>query len=470
MNRTTTSLSVLALLALAVPPTARAAPSAPAQDPTTKPASSPIAPATGMPASISPAAPAPGAAPRTLDDLEDIVTHKVRIGAEEFVVQTQGRTLRSIKINGKDAQLSRARVDTDTLRLLDESGATRASIPLPTPGASVAGAGAGQSNFLTAAPSRSRSGQTVTTIAPAAPGLSSSPTSAADLSQLAGRSVMVGLQMVGVDPALSGHLGLAPGSGVMVAGVVAGLPADQAGLKPFDVITRIDTRDDVDVNTLRNVLMERNAKPGEKLKLRVISAGQTKDIELTLMALQVDRLADGKWNSIPEHQLLPGQQTSATTSNTTTITNRLAPRTESLAQAIERAKSAGIATARSDAGRSAISINSVPILTTAPAVPPAGANAPDASGGYGTGGNAAPRAGSPFGLRQIMILPDAEPASVAPEADLEARLLRIETALDEILRRLTAPATTTPMVPLTPSTAVSPAAPVKTPPAPVVRP
>ena len=413
MNRRHTSLSLLTLLSLTLPSTALGVVRLRTQDLTPKPPAIPAPAAPALPTTIGPGEPAPGATPSSLDDLDDIVTHKVRLGNEQFVIQTQGRSVRSVKINNKDAAPSRVRVDGDSLRVLDESGLTRTSIQLTAPGASLSGAGAvtsGSGAFLSTSPSRSAFAQRNRTTAPPAAGTPAAE--APDLAQLAGRAVMVGLQMMPIDPALSGHLGLAPNTAIMVAGVVPGLPADLAGLKPFDVITRIDTRAAQDVNTLRSVLLERNAAPGDTLKMRIISAGQTKDVELTLAPLQLDRLAGNNWNTVPEEaQRAEGQQLDA-----------------NLSGALQRAQNAGVASARAEGTRNPLAIGAIPLLATTPAEP---------------------AAGSPFGIspgpsRQIMILRDAESNATAPSAELEARLLRIESALDEILRRLPAVVATSP--------------------------
>ncbi|MBX9736393.1 MAG: PDZ domain-containing protein, partial [Phycisphaerales bacterium] len=378
------SSSLLALLALALPALGTVnlrEPDAPKR-PTLTPSSQPP---------IGNAAPVTGTLPTTVDDLDDPITHKVRVGPDQYVVQTQGRVVKLVKINNKDVGLTRARVDGDSLRLLDSVGNTLATVELGARTNSLSGAGAGTSigghqNNASRTASSMRAMMGLSPEAPLARPGSASSTSPLnpDLSQLAGRAVMVGVQMMPVDPALVGHLGLTPGRGVMVAGVVPGLPADLAGLKPFDIILEIDACAVENANTLRDVLVSRKANPGDKLKLRVISAGQPKVIELTLVPLDLDRLATTQWKSIPADLLSPNENAAAAglspldsspfplaggagaAANTGTGG---AGGNESLATAIQRARDAGIARARGLAevqARITRSGSNVAILTNAP--------------------------------------------------------------------------------------------------------
>ncbi len=476
------SSSVLALLVLALPALSAVnlrepdAPKRPALAPSSQP-------------SIGNTAPVTGTLPTTLDDLDDPVTHKVRVGPDQFVVQTQGRAVKLVKINNKDVGLARARIEGDSLRLLDSVGSTLATVELGARSNALSGAGANAGPDLNVLGVPRSAARTAPNTSPADAQPQASPLSP-DLSPLAGRAVMVGVQMMPVDPALVGHLGLTPGRGVMVAGVVPGLPADLAGLKPFDIILEIDACAVENSNTLRDVLINRKANPGDKLKLSIISAGQPKDLELTLAPLDLERLATTKWKSIPADLLSPNENAAAAglslpdsspfphgggaggaATTGTTGTGGSAGGNESLTTAIQRARDAGIARARGLAEvqtRIARNAPNVAILTNAP-------------GGQAQAGGAGTRDASPAAIggledraRQIMIFPgdaaQAEDVEAAQAADIEARLLRIETTLDLILRKLSGPDTPpTPIAPIAPITPLNPIAP-PAPPAPAIKP
>jgi putative serine protease PepD len=69
-------------------------------------------------------------------------------------------------------------------------------------------------------------------------------------------------------------------SGATVASVVSGAPADKAGLKQGDVITKANTTDIHNSNDLLNVVQ--SAKVGDTLRLTVTRGGSTQDITVTV--------------------------------------------------------------------------------------------------------------------------------------------------------------------------------------------
>jgi S1-C subfamily serine protease len=99
-----------------------------------------------------------------------------------------------------------------------------------------------------------------------------------------------------VYPQLAERLGLSVDSGAIVAEVVPGSPADEAGLRAGqgvinfqanpetpdggDVITAVDGEEIVDVGDLPRIIALRD--PGETVALEVIRDGETEEIELTL--------------------------------------------------------------------------------------------------------------------------------------------------------------------------------------------
>jgi S1-C subfamily serine protease len=99
-----------------------------------------------------------------------------------------------------------------------------------------------------------------------------------------------------VYPQLAERLGLSVDSGAIVADVVSGSPADEAGLRAGqgviefqgnpetpdggDVITAVDGEEIVDAGDLPRIIALRD--PGETVTLEVIRDGDTEEIELTL--------------------------------------------------------------------------------------------------------------------------------------------------------------------------------------------
>lgn len=107
-----------------------------------------------------------------------------------------------------------------------------------------------------------------------------------------GPKVMLGINQSEVTEALRYQLGLGEGGkAILVERVIPGLPAEKAGLKSFDVIVSIEGSDGATSETLRERLIEK--KPGETLKLVVISKGERKPVEIRLAPYDAGRLGMG---------------------------------------------------------------------------------------------------------------------------------------------------------------------------------
>jgi serine protease Do len=72
--------------------------------------------------------------------------------------------------------------------------------------------------------------------------------------------------------------------GVYVYDVVAGSPAEEAGVKVDDIITKIDGQELSDENTLSSIISKK--KPGDKVDLEIYRDGQTQNITATLAEAQ----------------------------------------------------------------------------------------------------------------------------------------------------------------------------------------
>lgn len=108
--------------------------------------------------------------------------------------------------------------------------------------------------------------------------------------------VMLGVQMMGVPDVLRGHLGLEKGSGVLISAVHEGLPAANAGLKPYDIVVGAGGKEPIDDQALRGMLHDLNA--GDKLELSVIQKGERRKLTVTLEAFDGEKLESSKAESI----------------------------------------------------------------------------------------------------------------------------------------------------------------------------
>jgi serine protease DegQ len=90
----------------------------------------------------------------------------------------------------------------------------------------------------------------------------------------------LGIRPVQVTPAMNNGFELGTDTGVLVEAVVRDGPAAQAGVKPGDVIVRLDDRP---IETVEDLFAElRQHKPGEQVALRVVRDGDQRTIEVTL--------------------------------------------------------------------------------------------------------------------------------------------------------------------------------------------
>ncbi|MCH8166009.1 MAG: PDZ domain-containing protein, partial [Planctomycetes bacterium] len=84
------------------------------------------------------------------------------------------------------------------------------------------------------------------------------------------------------------HLGLEPGSTTMISGLFEGLPAHNAGLDQFDIITAIDGQTPADPQSIHEALADK--EPGETVTLSVIHEGRAGEIVITLEAFDADAM------------------------------------------------------------------------------------------------------------------------------------------------------------------------------------
>jgi S1-C subfamily serine protease len=94
------------------------------------------------------------------------------------------------------------------------------------------------------------------------------------------RHAYLGAQTAPLTPQIAQRFGLRQTTGALVVDVTPGSPADAAGIRPGDVIVGIDSDS---VNTPEDLLAAlRKHEPGQKVVLKVVRGGTTKDITITL--------------------------------------------------------------------------------------------------------------------------------------------------------------------------------------------
>jgi hypothetical protein len=94
--------------------------------------------------------------------------------------------------------------------------------------------------------------------------------------------VLMGVFMTDPGPAIEKHLGLDPGTTVMISGLYEGLAAHRAGLEEYDLIVSVDGTKPVSQMVIRDLLADKHA--GDRVRLEVIQSGRTRTISVDLDA------------------------------------------------------------------------------------------------------------------------------------------------------------------------------------------
>lgn len=90
----------------------------------------------------------------------------------------------------------------------------------------------------------------------------------------------LGIRWQPINPSLASQYDLPVQWGVYVSEVIAGSPADQAGIRPGDIITRIGDLAIDENHPFINVLF--NFKPGDQVTVELVRRGRTLQVQLTL--------------------------------------------------------------------------------------------------------------------------------------------------------------------------------------------
>ena len=94
------------------------------------------------------------------------------------------------------------------------------------------------------------------------------------------KQTWLGVAMAPVPAALREHLELAEGFGIHVRSVIPGSPAEKAGLRSNDILTRLD--DQILTIPEHLAILIRSKKKGDKVKLGLIRRGKDQSIEVVL--------------------------------------------------------------------------------------------------------------------------------------------------------------------------------------------
>jgi hypothetical protein len=114
---------------------------------------------------------------------------------------------------------------------------------------------------------------------------------AADLRFATSRK-LIGVTTTPIDAALAAQLDVDPEQVFMINAVNSGMPAEQAGVQPWDVVLEIDGEPPGTVERLRSVLHEK--APGETVRLSILRKGETLDLDVGFKESRNDfAMADG---------------------------------------------------------------------------------------------------------------------------------------------------------------------------------
>ncbi len=110
----------------------------------------------------------------------------------------------------------------------------------------------------------------------------------------------LGVYVESIPEMLGEHLGLQPGVGVVVEGVIEGGPADAAGLMKNDLILKFD--DQLLIGTKQAVTLVKISEPGSVHELSIMRKGEKQTVSVTLGSKKIK----AKKKAEEQSQMLPG--------------------------------------------------------------------------------------------------------------------------------------------------------------------
>lgn len=90
----------------------------------------------------------------------------------------------------------------------------------------------------------------------------------------------VGVEPQDITPELADSFGLTKKTGIIIAGVLRGGPAEQAGIKPGDILVNIDSRPATDTTAMVNLIAQ--FAPGQKITFDILRKSQPMKVDITI--------------------------------------------------------------------------------------------------------------------------------------------------------------------------------------------
>lgn len=98
----------------------------------------------------------------------------------------------------------------------------------------------------------------------------------------------LGVGIQDLDKELANSFGFSKDNGVLIGEVVAGGPADKAGIKAGDIVTRLNENDVIDATEFRSAIAD--FKPNTKVEIEVFRDGMKKTHHVTLALRDLDQI------------------------------------------------------------------------------------------------------------------------------------------------------------------------------------
>jgi hypothetical protein len=203
-----------------------------------------------------------------------------------FEVRVENGEVVSLRINGEDAPIDRARVTDQGVEVLGEDGEVIHRFAVRMAGAPAPAAPKGRVQpAVPGGPQIQVFDERDAPRAPKPPKAPATPKQAAT----AGAKSMIGAGFGEVDEAVAHHLKVDRTKTTMITSVLDAMPAKKAGLERFDVVVGIDGKEGAAINDLRSAIAK--AEPGTKMKLSVRRGAETKELEVETAAFDATKLS-----------------------------------------------------------------------------------------------------------------------------------------------------------------------------------
>ncbi len=109
----------------------------------------------------------------------------------------------------------------------------------------------------------------------------------------------LGIQLQPVDRDIAESFGLDRATGALVANIVSGSPAEQAGIKSGDIVTKFNGEAVDDHSTLPSLVG--NIKPGTKADVEIYREGKKQQLSVVIGELEVDQVSKAEGYTEPQN-------------------------------------------------------------------------------------------------------------------------------------------------------------------------